>query len=128
MLKICQMTWEKERVPDDWTKAVIILVYKGKGDRNECGSHRDISLMSIAGKVYGKIVIERVQKITERCISEEQGAFRKGRGCVDQIFSSLMRLISLWLPHSFLSPFPLYTGMMTALVQSSGTLSSSQAI
>ena len=75
MHRVCQMAWEEGRVPDDWTKAVIIPVYKGKGDRNECGSHRGISLMSIAGKVYGKIVIERVQKITERCISEEQGAF-----------------------------------------------------
>ena len=90
MHRICQMAWEEEKVPDDWTKAVIIPVYKGKGERNECGSHRGISLMSIAGKVYGKIVIERVQKITERCISEEQGAFRKGRGCVDQIFSLRM--------------------------------------
>ncbi len=44
--------------------------------------------MSIAGKVYGKIVIDPVQKITESRISEEQGGFRKGKECVDQIFHS----------------------------------------
>ena len=90
MHKICGMAWEEGRVPGDWTKAIIVPVYKGKGSRNECGNYRGISLLSIAGKVYGKIVIERVQKITESSISEEQGGFRKGRGCVDQIFSLRM--------------------------------------
>ncbi len=36
---------------------------------------------------YGKVIIERMQRLTEEKISEEQGGFRKGRGCVDQIFS-----------------------------------------
>ncbi len=39
-------------VPADWTKAVIVPVYKGKGRRGgECGSYRAISLCSIPGKV-----------------------------------------------------------------------------
>jgi len=90
MHKICDLAWKEGRVPSDWTKAIIVPVYKGKGSRNECGNYRGISLLSIAGKVYGKIVTERVQQITECRISEEQGGFRKGRGCVDQIFSLRM--------------------------------------
>ena len=65
-------------------------LYKGKGSRDECGNYRGISLLSIPGKVYGRIVIERVMEITEGRISEEQGGFRKGRGCVDQIFTVKM--------------------------------------
>ena len=61
MHKICQMAWEEEKVPGDWTEAVIIPIYKGKGDKNECGSYRGISLLSIPGKVYGKVVIEWVK-------------------------------------------------------------------
>ena len=78
------------RVPSDWTKAIIVPVYKGKGSRSECGNYRGISLLSIAGKVYGKIIIERVQQITKMRIREEQGAFKKERGCVDQIFTLRM--------------------------------------
>ena len=63
----------------DWTKAIIIPVYKGKVSKNECGNYRSVSLLSIAGKVYGRIVIERVQKITECRICDIQGAFKKGR-------------------------------------------------
>ncbi len=46
--------------------------------------------LSIPGKVYGKVIIERVHRLTEEKISEEQGGFRKRRGCVDQIFSFRM--------------------------------------
>uniref|UniRef100_UPI0025A0B55C hypothetical protein n=1 Tax=Klebsiella pneumoniae TaxID=573 RepID=UPI0025A0B55C len=45
-----------------------------------------ISLLSIPGKVYGRVVIEKVRELTERFVGEEQCGFRKGRGCVDQIF------------------------------------------
>ncbi len=41
-----------------------------------------ISLLSVPGKVYRKIITERVQRLTEEKIGEEQGGFRKGRGCV----------------------------------------------
>ncbi len=34
-----------------------------------------------------KVIIESVQRLTEEKISKEQGGFRKGRGCVGQIFS-----------------------------------------
>ncbi len=73
-------------VPADWTKAIIVPVYKGKGRRGECRSYRGISLLSIPRKLYGKVIIERVQRLAEEKIGEEQGGFRKGRGCVDQIF------------------------------------------
>ena len=42
--------------------------------------------MSIHGKVYGKILIEKVCSQTEGLIGEEQYGFRSGRGCVDQVF------------------------------------------
>src|SRR5678815_5992993 len=32
-------------------------------------------------------LVERVRRVTEGLIGEEQGAFRSGRGCVDQIFT-----------------------------------------
>ena len=84
---ICTLAWEKGIVPDDWIKAIIVPIYKGKGDRKECGSYRGISLLSIPGKVYGRVLIVRVMEITDSKISQEQGGFRKGRGCIDQIFT-----------------------------------------
>ncbi len=55
------------------------------------GQERGVwELLSIPGKVYGKVIIERVQRLTEEKISEGQGGFRKGRRYVDQIFSFRM--------------------------------------
>ena len=36
--------------------------------------------------VYGRVLINRVVKGTEAAIGEEQCGFRKGRGCIYQIF------------------------------------------
>ncbi len=90
MVKICQVAGDGGVVPADWTKAIIVPVYKGKGRRGECGSYRGIGLLSVPRKVYGEVITERVQRLTEEKISEEQGGFRKGRGCVDKIFSLRM--------------------------------------
>ncbi len=53
----------------------------------ECTSFRGINLLNDVGKVYGKVLIKRVREGTEGMIHDEQGGFRRGRGCVDQIFA-----------------------------------------
>ena len=87
---ICCLAWEQGVVPDEWVMAIIVPIYKGKGCRSECSSYRGVSLLSIPGKVYGMVLIERVKDITDCRISREQGAFRKGKGCIDQIFTVKM--------------------------------------
>ena len=84
--RVCNVCVLEEKVPNDWMRAIIVPIYKGKGDRSECKNYRGISLLSIPGKVYGRILIEKVRSLTERLIGEEQCGFRSGRGCVDQVF------------------------------------------
>ena len=43
--------------------------------------------MSIAGKLYGRMLIKRVKDGIECIIREEQSGFRQGRGCMDQVFA-----------------------------------------
>ena len=74
-------------VPADWRSACIVPLYKGKGDKAVCSNYRGISLLSVVGKVYAKIIIERIRNGTDGVIGEEQCGFRRGRGCVDQIFT-----------------------------------------
>ncbi len=52
--------------------------------------------MSVPGKVYGRILTERLMEVTEGKVSEEQGSFRKGRECADQIFA-MKRLVEEYL-------------------------------
>ena len=85
--KLCKLAWEEGRVPEDWKSGIIVPLYKGKGERDVCGNHRGICLLSVIGKIYGRILIDRVRYITEELVGEEQGGFRRGRGCVDQMFA-----------------------------------------
>ncbi len=87
MMWICNLAWEKSKVPEDWRKAIIVPLYKGKGNRKECNNYRGISLLSVPGKIYGRILNERMMKITDKIVGDKQGGFWKGRGCVDQIFA-----------------------------------------
>ena len=63
---------------------MIVSLYKDKGERKECRNYRGIS---VVGKIYEGILVNRVRKVTEGLIDDEQGGFRAGRGYVDQIFT-----------------------------------------
>ncbi len=80
MMWICNLSWEQSKVPEDWRKAIIVPLYKGKGN------YRGISLLSVPGKINGRILNERMMKITVN-VEDEQGDFWKGRGCIGQIFA-----------------------------------------
>ena len=41
----------------------------------------------MVGKIYAGILVDRVRKVTRSLIDDEQGGFKAGRGCVDQIFT-----------------------------------------
>ncbi len=90
MVWICNLAWEQSRVPEAWSKTIIVPLYKGKGKREECNNYSDISVLSVPGKIYGRILNERMMKITDKSVGAEQGGFRKGRECVDQIFAVTM--------------------------------------
>ena len=41
----------------------------------------------MVGKIYAEILVGRVRRVNRGLIDDEQGEFRAGRGCVDQIFT-----------------------------------------
>ena len=65
----------------------IVALYKLKFDKCVCSNSKGISLLSVVGKLYGRVLIKRVRAGTECAIGEEQCGFRQGRGCMDQVFA-----------------------------------------
>ena len=66
----------------------MITIYKYKEDRAMCGNSRGISLLSIAGKVFAKILLNRLLNISENILPESQSGFRSNRSTVDMIFAA----------------------------------------
>ena len=75
------MVWREGVAPGDWKNAVIVPVYK-KGSRLECANCRRISPMSIVGKVFTRVLNERVKILTVDQVMDEQGGFRTGVGAM----------------------------------------------
>lgn len=61
--------------------ANIVTLYKNKGDRSDCNNYRGISLLSIVGKLFARLVLNRLQQVADRVYPESQC----GRSTVDMI-------------------------------------------
>ena len=83
-LKVLNVVWRSGKTPQEWREAIIIPIYK-KGCRTECSNYRGISLLSVVGKIYARIVSDRLKVLTNALVMDEQGGFRTGRGCIDQV-------------------------------------------
>ena len=59
----------------------IATLFKNKGDRTNCNSHQGISLLSIVGKVFARVILTRLQVLASRVYSKSQCGFRAGRSC-----------------------------------------------
>jgi hypothetical protein len=79
--------WKSELVPVEWGKGVIVPLFKMKGERDDCGNYRGISLLSIVGKVFCRVLNARLMLfVEENELVDEQGGFRPGRGTVDVLY------------------------------------------
>jgi hypothetical protein len=83
--KLIQDIWEKEEVPEEWGGGVLVPIFKA-GNKADADNYRGIALLNITGKVFTRILNERLMAIAEKILLEQQSGFRKGRGTTDQIF------------------------------------------
>jgi len=71
-----------------YLKTSIIPIFK-KGSRKDCGNYRGISLLSIAGKMLSRILLNRINMHVAPVVLPESQCdcgFRSSRGTMDMIF------------------------------------------
>ncbi|BHF85824.1 hypothetical protein SprV_1002899700 [Sparganum proliferum] len=60
-----------------------------QGNRQICDNHRGISLLNIAGKIFARILLNRLNNHLEQgLLPESQCGFRRHRGTTDMIFAA----------------------------------------
>ena len=86
--KIFNKVLESGNIPESWTVGVIIPIYKNKGDEKDPSNYRGITLLSCLGKVFTKIINERLELFAEtfKLIKDNQAGFRKKHSTTDHIF------------------------------------------
>ena len=100
MIKICDKSILKPLIilsenstkssyyPDIWKKSNIIPVHK-KNDKQFVNNYRPISLLPIIGKIFEKIVFNRIYNFLadENILNHNQSGFRLSYSCVNQLLS-----------------------------------------
>ena len=85
LLSLLQDIWRSGHAVDDWRNALIVPVPK-KGNLQSCDNWRGISLLDVIGKIFARIIQDRLQVFAESILPDSQSGFRKGHGCLDMIF------------------------------------------
>ena len=84
LLPLFKRIWEEEEIPTDWKEGHIIKLPK-KGDLSNCDNYRGITLLSIPGKIFNRILLERMKDAVDEILRDNQAGFRSSRSCTDQI-------------------------------------------
>jgi len=89
LLKIYNKIMTTEVIPQQWSLIETIMLYKGKGSATEPENYRGISLVQNITKLFTQILLTRIEAWAEEndIIPEFQTGFRRGRGCMDNIFT-----------------------------------------
>ena len=84
LLPLFKKIWEEEEIPMDWKEGHIIKLPK-KGDLSNCDNYRGITLLSTPGKIFNRILLERMKKAVDDILRDNQAGFRSNRSYTDQI-------------------------------------------
>ncbi|VDP23871.1 unnamed protein product [Schistosoma margrebowiei] len=82
---------EKEQVPMDWKEGHLVKITK-EGDLSKCENYRGITLLSVPGKVFNRVLLNRMKDAVDAQLRNQQARFRKDRSCTDRI--ATLRIIA----------------------------------
>ena len=88
LTKLFNRVYDTGVFPKQWSQSVIVPLLK-KGDINDPGNYRGISLLSIISKLFTSILNKRLYRWaeSEHKICEEQAGFRKNYSTIDHLFT-----------------------------------------
>ena len=79
-----EQIWNEEKFPEEWKEGHLIKLPK-KGDLTNCNNYRGITLLVIAGKVFNRIILNRMKFAVDEKLRDNQAGFRANRSCIYQI-------------------------------------------
>ena len=86
LLKIIDLIFLKKGKYLIFRKNLMKPLYK-KGDKSEYRNYRGVSLVSVGSKLPSNMILFRLRDAVDKVIRVEQCGSRKGRGCIDEIFT-----------------------------------------
>ena len=74
--------------PEEWSVGIIVVLFKG-GDKSDLNNYRGITLLSIFGKFFLGVLLDRLNDVISKykILEENQIGFRKGYQTSDHVFT-----------------------------------------
>lgn len=88
ILNLLNNCWKSKVFPDIWKMAKLKIILKnGNKDKKVLGSYRPISLIFTLGKIFERIMVDKIEIIYKAADLEEENqyGFRKGKSTEDAI-------------------------------------------
>jgi hypothetical protein len=84
LTKLFNIIFWSNKMPDEWRRSILVLIFKNKGDVKSCTNYRGIKLMSHTIKLWERIIEHRLRGVTN--FIENQFGFMPGRLTIGAIF------------------------------------------
>ena len=84
LARLFNVCLKKSRTPEEWNKAILILLHK-KGDPRDMNNQRPISLLNVVYKIFTKVITNRITRKLDENQPREQAGFRKGYSTIDHL-------------------------------------------
>ena len=84
---VLSAVWQSGTIPPDWKRGLVVPIWKGKGDRQDCNNYRGITLLSVPGKVLAHLLLMRIRSQLLRYQRPEQSGFTPGKSTTDRILA-----------------------------------------
>jgi len=74
-------------IPTDWKVGLVVPLWKGKGDRQDCNNYQGVTLLSVPSKGFAQIILDRVHQHLLEHQRPEQSGFTPERSTIDRILA-----------------------------------------
>ena len=79
--------WNTGIIPTDWKRGLVVPLWKGKGDRQDYNNYRGVTLLSVLGKIFARLILERVHHHLLEHQRPEQSGFTPKRSMIYRILA-----------------------------------------
>ena len=79
--------WNTGIIPTDWKRGLVVPLWNGKSDHQDCNNYRGVTLLSVPGKVFAGIILDRVRHHLLQHQHPEQSGFTPNRSTIDRILA-----------------------------------------
>jgi len=74
-------------IPTDWKRGLVVPLWNGKSDHQDCHNYQGVTLLSVPGKVFAQLILDRVRHHLLEHQHPEQFGFTPKRSTIDRILA-----------------------------------------